>query len=175
MSDSASLFNLAAELLAGCVTILDWEARHYVSIGEPAYDCCPQMTVFVQRVEDAAVGPTAPQSTAAAQRIGKRGGRLIWATMQVDIVGCVKTGTMTQANKWVPPTADALHADAARLYEWGWKLRCGLAQMKRDGDLFDPAVCRETDLGLAIPITPEGGCTGWRIPVLVQLDGYDPI
>lgn len=175
MSDGSSLFNLAAELLAGAVTILDWKGRHYVSIGEPAYDCCPQMTVFTQRLEDAAAGPTAPQSVEGAMRIGKRSGRRIWATMQIDVVGCVPTGTLSKSNVWSPPSADALHVKAAEIYEWGWMLRCGLAQMKRDGDLFNPAVCRETDLGLAVPITPEGGCAGWRVPVLVQLDGYDPV
>lgn len=175
MSDQDSLYAVASELLGAAASILGWgSARKYVSVGEPAYDCCPQLTVQVQRVEDGPIGPTAPQTGASGARIGQRLGRVVIATLQIDVIGCVPTGDMgAQANTYRPPAVADLEASSAEIYAWGWALRNGLSSLKRQGDLFGGS-CQWVDLGIAIPITPEGGCAGWRIPITVQLDGYDP-
>jgi hypothetical protein len=45
--------------------------------------------------------------------------------------------------------------------------------MKREGTLFDGR-CTPTDFGPATPVNDQGGCGGWMITVLVQIDGYKP-
>jgi len=172
-STDDSLSTVASDLLGAAVEILDWTARAVVTIGVPAYDCCPMLAVWVQRVEEAAVGPVAPSSGDSASRIPHRLGRVIQVTLQIEVIGCVPEANLS-GSKLIPPTVARLNASSVESYAWGWRLRNGLAQKLRDGDLFGGS-CTFKDLGITQPITPEGGCGGWILPVVVQLDGYDPL
>src|SRR4029079_10183515 len=109
MPDS-DLYDLAADVLAMASAALSWNDRRFVSVGDPAYDCAPQLSVQVQRVEDAAVGPTGQASQGSMSRLAKGLGRVVWVTLQIDVVGCVPVGQMVaQSNTYKPPSAAALN------------------------------------------------------------------
>jgi hypothetical protein len=174
ISTTDSLYVTAADLLEAAADCLQWgDRRKVVTVGTPAYDCCPQLAVWTSRIEEGNIGPTAPASGDSMVRIGHGLGRIIQVTLQIEVVGCVPVAAENRG-QFTPPGQQAITDSSAEIYAWGWALRCGLAQQMRDGDLFG-GDCQFKDLGIAQPITPEGGCAGWILPVVVQLDGYDPL
>jgi hypothetical protein len=120
------------------------------------------------------VGPIAPASGDSLARLGHGLGRVIQITLQIEAVGCVPVAQEVRPSQYAPPSASQIRDSSAEIYAWGWALRNGLAQEMRDGDLFGGG-CTFKDLGILQPVTPEGGCAGWILPVVVQLDGYDPL
>lgn len=168
-SSASSLYDLAAELLthaqaATATTSAGAIGSAYVSISDPAYDCCPQLTVHARIGDKPAFAPNQAPGD-ATHRL--RGPSLNLFSFRVTLLRCVKIVTPGGV-----PAPSALNADAALAYEDGWVLWNYLAGRIRDGSLWAGFPCRDVSLGPLQPVNPQGGCAGWVLDLLVSLDGY---
>lgn len=131
-------------------------ARAFVSPGEPALDCCPQLTVHV----------------AGSQHISPVGGlpafhqkdRVSGPTLQITMVRCIPADEQ-------PPT-DEMQDAAEQINADGWALWNHLFNLWSADDLF--TLCGVLSLDL-LPQPPSGGCAGWRLNVRTNLDGYQEV
>lgn len=169
------LFALAAELLQADIEALNTipasapgldgaPERAFVSPGQPAIDCCPQLTVHVDSVLDA---DTRPGGLAAGRRnvTGKKN----HVRLVTTIVRCVvdsRTGTTITA-----PLAADLELTAEQMDADGWALWNHLYNAWRSGELF--SLCGEVFFEGLRSMTEAGTCVGWVLTIRVSLDGYD--
>lgn len=170
-------FELAQELLDACESALDTlpalgldgiPDRSFVSPGEPAADCCPQLTVHGVSLTEAATEPTGQGGLATGRRASYS--RLNHVALIVTLFRCVPvpdTGLAT----FRPPEVTALEEAARQIYADGWAIWNHTFNLIRAGLLF--SLCREvfTDGGRMLP--QQGGCGGWVFQWRVALDGYE--
>ena len=166
----SSLYDLAAELLAHSETITAATTggaipRAFVSVSDPSFDCCPQLSVHARIGDKAAYGP--------ADSAGDPMHRLRYSvniiTMVVTILRCVPGVSASDL-----PTVAALDASARIVYEDGWMLWNGLQAAYRSGAMWAGYPCRDVSIGPMQPVNPQGGCGGWVIVVTASLDGTNP-
>jgi len=131
--------------------------RNFVSPGQPAFDCCPQLTVNATPISDA---PLAPGGLAAGRKIGG----------SINHVGLTISITRCQPQTADTPPADSLQAVAEQTNADVWALWNHLQSLWRSGDLFK--LCGEVFWDGARAIQPSGGCVGWTLGIRVSLDGY---
>ena len=162
------LQDLCQEFLDACVESLDTiptfapglggaPERSYISPGQSADDCCPQLTVWAQQVGES---PNSPGSFRGKSSID---GQINVVTLIARIVRCVET-------KGDPPPVDSLQASAEQINADGWALWNHLYSMVRADELF--SLCGEVFWDGMRSITPSGGCGGWVLALRVELDGY---
>jgi hypothetical protein len=160
----------AVELLVASVealdTIPDFDAgldgapdRAFIAPGDPALDCCDQLTVNVAQILDA---PTAG-GLAAGRKVAASVNHVYFA---VTITRCVHVPD----GDGNPPTSDELEADAAQMNADAWVLWNHLQNLWRSGDLF--TFCDEVFWDGLRPLGPSGGCGGWTLFIHISLDGY---
>jgi len=162
---------LAEEFLAACVEALDSipsavvglggaPLRQYVSPGQSADDCCPQLTVWAQAVSES---PRSPGSF-----IGKsaRDSQINVVSLVARILRCVPTGQGGE-----PPDPTDMQDAAEQINADGWALWNHLYNMVRAEELF--SLCGEVFWDGLRSINPSGGCGGWQLFLRVELDGYE--
>lgn len=137
--------------------------RAFVSAGQPAIDCCPQLTVHVASVDDTMPGVLNP---------GQRKAKKNYVRVIVTIVRCVidtRTGVSPVLHD-VPLVAD-LEATAEQVDADGWALWNHFYNLYRADDLF--SLCGEVFFEGLRSMTESGTCSGWTLTLRVSLDGYD--
>lgn len=169
-ASQADLFGMALELLqrsndALATTPSGAISRAFVSIGEPAFDCCPQLSVnFVTIDKDLASPNQAP-----LDRLHRlRGGSVNITSWAVSMIRCVPG----PGPNGEPPTATALTASAEDVFADGWALWNELQRDLKDGVLWAGFPCRELWISPMLPIAPQGNCAGIRFLLQAQLGGY---
>jgi len=172
VAQASDLYDAAESLLAAAATAIAAggnvaPAVQYVSAGPPAIDCCDQLTVHVQlhvQVAMREAGSQAiPQSRPAVQM----------ATFVVTAMRCypiVEGGVQLRV-----PDGQKLDAAARVVYLDGWALWNGVRTLIRTDRLFPGRWCRSVDTGPMTPMPTQGGCAGWQLPVLAEVDGYSPL
>ena len=157
---------LCQELLDACVDALDTiptfapglggaPERSYVSPGQSADDCCPQLTVWAQVLSDSPNAPGLSTGKSAAQ---------------VTLVSLVARITRCVNGDFKPPVED-MEAASAQVNADGWALRNHLYGMWKADLLF--SMCGEVFWDGLRAMTPSGGCVGWNLALRVELDGYE--
>lgn len=172
------LHDLADELLAACVESLDTiplftpglvgaPERSFVSPGDPAADCCPQLTVHTTGLTEAGTEPGGLQT-------GKRliRGRINHVGLIVTIFRCIPVPKET-ISKYEPPDVAELEAAAEQTNADAWAIWNGIGNRVRAGVLFE--TCREVFMEGMRSIPPSGGCGGWILSIRVSLDGYEEV
>lgn len=161
------------ELLAAAVAALDTipasapglagaPERSFVSPGQPAFDCCDQLTVHAAAALEAA---TSPGGLATGRR--DAGMRENLVTLVVTITRCIHT----IGNDGDFPTPAEMQGDATQMNADGWALWNYVWNLMRSGDLFSLCQAKYWD-GLRA-VNPSGGCSGWVLTLRVRLDGYE--
>lgn len=140
--------------------------RAFVTTCNPAFDCCPQLTVHASSIGQADTGPqNAPLDTYARAQMGS----VILATLVTTILRCVPTHYQEDLPHPAQITAASLVTYADAWAVWNW-----YSARHRAGTLFPGMPCRPYKLGVMTCINDQGGCGGWQVPLEVQLDGYVP-
>lgn len=164
-STVSSLWEQAGELLlvmedALADTIGGTPDRSYVAPAEPAFDCCPFLTVHVPSISEAS---TTDPGIVGGHR--STTGSIILVEYVVTAVRCApEPGSGSTL-----PSLTAIEASAREVEEDGWALWNRLRSAIRCGEIF--AECSEVyfDGGLSIP--EQGGCVGWQFRVRAALPG----
>lgn len=172
-STATSLYDLAAELLAASASILATTTAgapsiQYVSAGPPAYDCCDQLTVDVGILT---YGPFNADVIAGDAYARLTDNVVNLVPLNVTHLRCANAKP-TGGVKVTLPQAAKMTLDAQTVYEDGWVLWNGLRGAARTGALFEGTPCRIFALSGAQVIAPEGGCVGFGVTLVVELDGY---
>ncbi|GIV03729.1 MAG: hypothetical protein KatS3mg015_2559 [Fimbriimonadales bacterium] len=174
--NASGLNDLCGELLDACVRALDTipaqvpglegaPLLRYVSPGEPAADCPPQLTVHVSSLDEAS---TEPGGLGAGRRASY--GRINHATLIATLFRCVPTGSETKT-KYVPPDAISLEQAAKQINADGWALWNHLYNEIRAGLLF--SLCQGVFWMGMRSLPPQGGAAGLVLALRIALDGYE--
>lgn len=169
------LYALATELLEACAEALDTiptyepslegaQTRQFISPGQPADDCCDQLSVQVSALRDA---PTSPVGLAAGTK--HRSGRVNHVILIVRSTRCVPMVD----GKGNFPTAQALSDSAQQLDADAWALWTHLFNLLHAKLLFES--CGEVHWDGGLAAIPSGGCGGWTFTFRVTLDGYEEV
>ncbi len=160
---AGDLFEAAAELLnqaAAALGDLAPEDRRLVTVGDPAYDCCPQLSVHATAIREADQGDTSADGVFPCVGVHV-------VDLVVTLLGCVPV----TGEDGKPPKVQALNTSANGLYAAAWTMWCGLYNRIGNGDLYGSAQPgRVVRLRPLRPVTPQAGCAGWMVAVTVQLD-----
>ena len=160
------LYALCEELLAASAAALDTiptfdpalagaPDRTFVSPGQPALDCCDQLAVHAQRVNEQPPG---------AQDTHKMGARKNVVEFVVTITRCHNVETLPPPTTVLDEVAEQMNADGFALWNHLWN-------MIRSGDLF--TLCGPVIWGGLRALTPQGGCGGWVLSVTAEVEGYE--
>ena len=170
MAAVADLYNIASAFLAASITALQETAagppeRAFVAPGDPALDCCDQLTVHTASLGeyDLLTGPGALAKPHAINRGGKPG-----STLQIQITRCVPVPREASGTIILPDPVD--QQTAARIIdEDGWALWLGLSAALKHGDLAQ--ICEGAERLGAVKMTPQGGCGGWVFTYRYPIQG----
>ncbi len=166
-STVATLFDTAAEVLAVAEdaladTVGGTPERSYVAHSEPAFDCCPFLTVHVPGLTEGTTSD-GPGSLGASQRT--RRGNIIVASFVVLAIRCAP---LSENGKLPSPTA--IEVVAEMVLQDGWALWNRLRQAIRDGEIF--GLCQEVYFDGGLSVVEQGGCVGWRFNLRASVPGY---
>src|SRR5512138_2513465 len=164
------LYDAATEFLNACIAALDTiplseptldgaPTRAFVVGGQPAADCCPQLTVHTPSLGEFYAAPIQPKASFA---------RINRVNYLATLFRCLPG---PQANGDPPEVADQ-EAAAEQISADGWALWNHIWNMVRAGVLFsgcEPMVESMTEL------VPSGQCGGWILAVSASLDGYEEV
>lgn len=166
------LYNAANELLAAAAAALATTSSgapksQYVSAGPPVYDCCDLLTVHV------AESNPLPMREAGNQQLPQMRPAVPMVGMVITALRCypVVTGGIEVG---VPNAAD-LDAASRTIYSDGWLLINYLRTLGRTDRLFAGRPCRALEITSMRPTPTQGGCAGWTLTVIVEIDGYAPV
>ena len=140
-------------------------ARAFVSPGEPALDCCPQLAVWTQNLIDGAMLQE-PTGLGAARKINRGG--LPVVTIFVQAVRCAPMIEDT-GGKIKLPDPDELSAAARAIDQDGWALWNHISWDLRHGDLAN--VCAGAWRDGGTKLQPQGGCAGWTFIFRYPVEG----
>lgn len=162
---------LCAAFLAACEDALNTisdpgltgaPARSYVSPGLPALDCCDQLTVDARSVLEDIRSPAGAGSGQRARYSARKN--------QVALVATVTRCVPVIQDTKNPPSVAEMEAAAAQINADGWALWNVLWNLVRSGDLF--TLCGDSSPTLR-QLAPSGGCAGWTLQMVVELEGYE--
>jgi hypothetical protein len=164
-STVASLNEMAGALLlvaedALADTIGGTPTRSYVAPAEPAFDCCPFLTVHVPGLTEDTTG-AGPGGVAVGHRSMR--GSVILATYVTLAIRCAP-----EADNGLPSIA-AIEAVAREVQEDGWSLWNRLRQAIREGEIF--GLCQEVYFDGGVSVVEQGGCVGWRFTIRAAIPG----
>jgi hypothetical protein len=162
LADVAEAF-LAAAVTSLSVTPTGAPARRYVSPGEPALDCCGQLTVWTQTLDDAAL---AAGQGALARPDAIRRGTQPQVSLFIQITRCAD---ITPAKVDSLPDPAKLQDAAVMVDQDGWAMRCGMMFELRHGDLAN--LCSGAEFLGAQKLVPQGGCVGWTFSYRYPIEG----
>jgi len=165
------LQTLLEEYLDACIESLDTiptfapglggaPERSFISPGQSADDCCPQLTVWAEAVNDS------PTSAGSFRGKSAKEARLNAVSLVARIIRCVDVGTDGR-----PPDAAAQQASSEQINADGWALWNHIFNMVRAETLF--SLCGEVFWDGLRSINPSGGCGGWVLALRVSWDGYE--
>lgn len=168
MAEINDVNTITAAFLAAAIRALDLTdegppGRVYVSPGEPALDCCGQLTVWTQSITE--IGFAAGEGALANANRLKRGG-MPQLLIYVQATRC-QIGLNRLSESELPDPAD-LQATAMIVDQDGWALRCHMAWELRHGELAE--ICRGVEMLGGQKLTPEGGCVGWTFQFQYPLE-----
>lgn len=178
-TDATDLYEMANEFLQAGISALDTlvalgldgaPERAFVSPGEPAADCCPQLTVHTVGIEEAPTEPTGQGGLAAGRRASFH--RINQPSFTMTVFRCVPTADQ-QLTKVVPPSVADSEAAAQQLNGDAWALWNHLYNMVRQQALWSK--CQGIFPGPARALPQQGGCGGWVLIYRVRLDGYEEV
>ena len=135
--------------------------RTYVNAGQPAFDCCDQLTVNAGRITEA---PTEPGLRAGTKH--RLDYRINHVAAQISITRCLDNPPAD-----LPPSPTALQALAEQTNADAWALWNHLWNLARSGDLV--TICDEVFFDALTPVQPSGGCAGWVLSLRAELEGYE--
>lgn len=174
MAGPQDLNALAEEFLGACIASLDTipafapglggaPERSFISPGAPALDCCDQLTVHANFVQDA---PISPGGLTAGRRATY--GKVNLVSLVAVIARCVPIIT---EKDWPTPAemdaaAEQLNADAWALWNHTYNLVAAEQLFTRCGEVYWDGINS---------FAPSGGCGGWNFTVRVRLDGYQEV
>ena len=147
-----NLYELGLDLLTECESLLDphvtgrdLPARRYVGHGEPPVESCAGLlAVWFGPLE---VRQISRGDTRQVRRV---------ASVNVDVWRCWPTGDREA------PTVDELTGASVMVADDCDRLTGGLPVWASDG-------CTNVEWRPALPLGPNGGMAGWRIPLLIDL------
>jgi hypothetical protein len=140
--------------------------RAFVSPGIPAFDCCPQLTVHVEAINDA---DTTPGGLGAGRR--NVSGKKIYVRLVTTIIRCVPSSQTGQVTS--PPLATDLQAAAEQTNADAWALYNHIFAMWRSGDFL--SLCSNLLFEGARSVGEQGKCAGWTLSLRAMLDGYNDL
>jgi hypothetical protein len=141
-------------------------SRAFVSTNRPALDCCPQLTVDLRQLLIEQTSPNTPVP-AAGQRVKLR---IVYvAGYVITVVRCSSIADVAQDGL---PRMSSIAQVAAWTTEDLWATWNALREAWNDGSGFLDGDCKDFYLDPPTPVSQEGGCVGWEIPVRVWVDGY---
>ena len=166
-ADPADLMLFAEEFLAACEEALDTvpiaipglegaPARSFIAPGQPAADCCPQLTVHVVGVSEDQLGAFVPGRSAMTSRVNQ-------VTLAMTLYRCAETEKVMPLESELIAAATQVNADGWALWNHLYNLRCAGALS---------TLCDSVEWVSLTPIVPSGGCGGWVLTARMQLDGY---
>lgn len=129
--------------------------RSFVSPGQPAFDCCDQLSVHISAVNEQPLGQS---------NTHKQGARRNLVTLVVTITRCHDLDV-------IPPPIAVLNATAEQMNADGWALWNHLWNLMRSGDLL--TLCDEVFWDGLRALTPSGGCGGWVLILRGAYEGYE--
>jgi len=166
-STVTTLSDYADQLLGVCAEALATTTggvpdRVYVSPSNPAFDCCPFLSVVVAGLEEAGTSPIAP-----IEVIARRGdfGNIILAAYTIWSLRCAPTAIEGTS---LPSVTD-IALVAAQVQEDGWALWNAIRHAHADGEIFDGCLGVHFDGGQPIP--EQGGCVGWLFRIRASIEG----
>lgn len=170
MGSNADLFGMGLELLqktndALAQAPLGAIDRAFVSVGEPAFDCCPQLSVHYVTVDK---DLWSPNQAPGDRQHRLRGPSVNLVTWIITAIRC----TPGVADLGRIPTAGELTASSEGIFADGWAMWNWLQKDLREGLLFAGFPCRELWISPMQPVAPQGNCGGTRLLVQAELGGY---
>jgi len=172
VSTTASVHEIAAELLTACETILATTVggpvqRAYLYPGLPALDfACDQVAVYQSGIGEEQMSPLTPIPVVGQRQ---RLGRVNLVSLTVMAARCIRVGRTTTGG-YTPPTVSAVTEDAEKIMEDGWALWCGISAAIREDGLFG-GTCQDIKLLGMIPMLPQGALAGWTLTIQFELGG----
>jgi hypothetical protein len=164
LNDVAEAF-LMASIAALELTDAGVPGRAFVSSGEPALDCCGQLSVWNQTLEDVALAG-GQGALSPAKKINR--GTQPSITLRIQATRC-QIGLNKLGEGELPRPAD-MQATAKMTNQDAWALRCHLMrELRRDGSLAQ--VCAGAEFLGAQALTPQGGCVGWTFTIRYPIEG----
>lgn len=158
-----ALWALAWEVLETAELALPVEVREdldrYVSMCEPAQDCCNILVTWVESVD--VLQSASPFDTVGSQqrypvRMAARVNVALWTTQPtVDDTGRL-------------PSTVTLNEAAYTSYQHAWLVQCGLMNLASAG-LSSCRSCSFLEVPTMVCDTPTGGCGGWRWTLSVEV------
>ena len=134
--------------------------RAFVVMGQPALDCCDQLTVQALPITEA---PTEPLNMGAGTRHQQQ--------FRKNYVGWRVTVTRCAEITEIPMPVSAQQAIAEQCYADAWALWNYLWNMARAGEIF--SICGGVYFDSLNPLTPSGGCYGSVLTIRAELEGFE--
>lgn len=178
-TDATDLYAMADEFLQAGISALDTlialgfdgaPERSFVSPGEPAADCCPQLTVHTISVDEAPTEPTGPGGLAAGRRASYH--RINQPSFAMTLFRCVPVPEQS-LTKIVPPSVADETTAAQQINADGWALWNHLYNLVRAQELWSK--CQGIFPGPLRALPQQGGCGGWLLIYRMRLDGYEEV
>lgn len=159
---TAAFLTVALEALA--LTDAGPPGRSYVAPGEPALDCCGQLTVWLSDLTEiaqisatGALGPSKAVTRGSLPSLGI----FVQATRCQIGLDKLREGAL--------PRAVDLQATAHMVDQDGWALRLHFADSIRNGLLARQ--CSGVALLGGQKLIPQGGCVGWTFQFRYPIEG----
>jgi hypothetical protein len=164
-----SLYELAQCLLTAAADALDetdagTPGRQVVYYGTPTLDCCGELAVWVQSLQQGTTAPLLPPL--------QPGHRVFDGSRNLPALHLLATRCVpTPDSRGNPPAADAITAAAKTVITDGWALWNGIQKRIRAKNLFPGGGCSEYFMDGLQAIAPSGGCAGWQMVIRFAIDG----
>lgn len=159
----AAFLEAAADALA--LTDAGPPGRIYVSPGQPALDCCGQLTAWASNL--ALADTVAGGGALAGAHRGVRTPAVPLATIRIQATRCAPTQTESGGRIVLPAPGD-LAAAALAADQDVWAIYLHLQASLKDGDLADR--CNGAFFDGATALVPQGGCVGWEFVYRLPLE-----
>ena len=170
-ADINALYEIAQAFLDAATDALAFTdagppGRRFVSAGQPALDCCGQLTVWTQFLTEA---DTFSGAGALAGSHKPKIGAAPILTVNIQATRCATGKLDEEGGRITLPTPAELDADAKAISQDGWALWNHLNWALKHGDLAQ--VCSGAWRDQAQELTPQGGCIGWQFTFRYPIEG----
>lgn len=163
-----TLLAIAVAGLAQSRTGVALPDRTFVGHGPPAVeaDCTDLVTVYLDHVEH----------RPGVQATGLPGGAASCHLVPVAVfwIEWWRCGYPTVDDQGTAPTAEAIDDAAAQNMADLWSLLTYLYAQRVAGNLVVPESCENTAIGIARPLPPSGGTSGYRVMVAIAANSKGP-